>query len=227
MVHHKIHDKEWTALGIRPDQDPQPRFLWPPSTAATLNLAATAAQCARIWPKLDKKFADRCLTAAEKAWAAAVANPAVSRGTSAVGGGPYDDKDVSDEFYWAAAELYATTKKDVVQDVPREVAPLQEGAGGRRRRRDPDVDDVGHGPGARDDHAGDGAERAAAEGHRRLQGGDQGGGRQLRRARRPAGLPRAVQARQEGLPVGLELVRAQQRDHHRAGGRHARATRST
>jgi len=112
MVHHKIHDKEWTALGMWPDQDSQPRFLWPPSTAATLNLAATAAQCARIWPKLDKKFADKCLAAAEKAWAAAVANPAVFAGTAAIGGGPYDDKEVSDDFYWAAAELYATTKKD-------------------------------------------------------------------------------------------------------------------
>jgi endoglucanase len=113
MVHHKIHDKEWTALGMYPDKDAQPRFLWPPSTAATLNLAATAAQCARIWPKLDKKFADKCLAAAEKAWAAAVANPAIYAGTAAIGGGPYDDKDVSDEFYWAAAELYTTTKKDV------------------------------------------------------------------------------------------------------------------
>jgi endoglucanase len=112
MVHHKIHDKEWTALGTRPDQDAQPRFLWPPSTAATLNLAASAAQCARVYAKLDKKFADRCLSAAEKAWTAAMANPAVFAGTSAVGGGPYDDKDVSDEFYWAAAELYTTTKKD-------------------------------------------------------------------------------------------------------------------
>jgi endoglucanase len=113
MVHHKIHDKEWTALGTRPDQDKIDRFLWPPSTAATLNLSATAAQCARIFAKLDKKFSARCLAAAEKAWAAAVANPAVYPGTSAVGGGPYDDTNVSDEFYWAAAELYATTKKDV------------------------------------------------------------------------------------------------------------------
>ena len=113
MVHHKIHDKEWTALGMFPDQDAQPRFLWPPSTAATLNLAAPAAQAARTFAKLDKKFSDRCLKAAEKAWAAAVANPAVYAGTAAIGGGPYDDKDVSDEFYWAAAELYATTKKDV------------------------------------------------------------------------------------------------------------------
>jgi endoglucanase len=112
MVHHKIHDKEWTALGTRPDEDKIPRFLWPPSTAATLNLAATAAQCARVWQKIDKAFSARCLAAAEKAWKAAEANPALFAGTSAVGGGPYDDKNVSDEFYWAAAELFITTKKD-------------------------------------------------------------------------------------------------------------------
>ncbi len=113
MAHHKIHDKEWTALATRPEQDPQPRYLWPPSTAATLNLAATAAQCARIWEKLDKAFSAKCLAAAEKAWAAAQANPAVYAGTSAVGGGPYEDMHVDDEFYWAAAELFITTKKDV------------------------------------------------------------------------------------------------------------------
>jgi endoglucanase len=113
MVHHKIHDKEWTALGTPPDKDAEPRFLWPPSTAATLNLAATAAQCARVFEKLDKAFSAKCLAAAEKAWAAAEANPAVYAGTSAVGGAPYDDSNVSDEFYWAAAELYVTTKKDV------------------------------------------------------------------------------------------------------------------
>jgi endoglucanase len=113
MVHHKIHDKEWTALATRPDQDPMPRFLWPPSTAATLNLAATAAQCARVFERLDKAFSGRCLAAAEKAWAAAQAHPAVYAGTAAVGGGPYDDAHLDDEFYWAAAELYVTTKKDV------------------------------------------------------------------------------------------------------------------
>jgi endoglucanase len=113
MVHHKVHDKEWTALGTRPDEDMQARFLWPPSTAATLNLAATGAQCARIWEKLDKKFSARCLAAAEKAWGAAQANPAVFAGSAAIGGGPYDDTHLSDEFYWAAAELYVTTKKDV------------------------------------------------------------------------------------------------------------------
>jgi endoglucanase len=113
MVHHKIHDKEWTALGTRPEDDAQARFLWPPSTAATLNVAATGAQCARIYEKFDKKFAARCLAAAEKAWNAAQANPALYAGSAAIGGGPYDDKSLSDENYWAAAELYITTKKDV------------------------------------------------------------------------------------------------------------------
>jgi endoglucanase len=116
MVHHKIHDLEWTALGTAPHEDKIKRFLWPPSTAATLNLAANAAQAARIWDKLDKKFAATCLDAAERAWTAAQAHPAIFAGTAAVGGGPYDDKNVSDEMYWAAAELYTTTKKDAYKD---------------------------------------------------------------------------------------------------------------
>ena len=40
-----------------------PRQLRPVSTAATLNLAATAAQAARVFLKLDPKFAERCLSA--------------------------------------------------------------------------------------------------------------------------------------------------------------------
>ena len=113
MAHHKIHDKEWTGMGTRPDEDPQPRFLWPPSTTATLNLAATAAQGARIWGKLDKAYAAKALAAAEKAWNAALAHPSEMAGSSAIGGGPYDDKGTSDESYWAAAELFITTKKDI------------------------------------------------------------------------------------------------------------------
>jgi endoglucanase len=112
MVHHKIHDKDWTALGLAPHQDKQPRFLWPPSTAATLNLAATAAHGARLWKTIDPAFAARCLAAAEKAWAAALAHPAVFASSGAVGGGPYDDRELSDERYWAAAELFVTTGKD-------------------------------------------------------------------------------------------------------------------
>lgn len=109
MVHHKVHDKEWTALGTAPHEDTQPRYLHPPSTAATLNLAAVAAQAARIWRPIDGAYAARCLEAAERAWKAARANPSRFASTVVQGGGPYDDNDVSDEFYWAASELLITT----------------------------------------------------------------------------------------------------------------------
>ncbi|GGJ20097.1 glycoside hydrolase family 9 protein [Deinococcus roseus] len=109
MVHHKLHDVAWTGLPTRPDQDPQKRYLYYPTTAATLNLAANAAQCARVFKGVDDAYAAKCLTAAEKAWDAAQRNPDVYAYDIFTGGGPYNDSNVSDEFYWAAAELYATT----------------------------------------------------------------------------------------------------------------------
>ncbi|WP_435877611.1 glycoside hydrolase family 9 protein [Streptomyces halstedii] len=113
MVHHKMHDAEWTGLPMKPHLDPQQRELHAPSTAATLNLAATAAQCARLYAPYDEDFADRCLRAAETAWDAAKRHPDVfADPNDGVGGGTYDDNDVSDEFYWAAAELFTTTGKD-------------------------------------------------------------------------------------------------------------------
>lgn len=111
MAHHKIHDAAWTGHPMRPSDDPQLRYLHPPSTAATLNLAAAAAQCARIWAVWDKPFAARCRAAAESAWQAARANPEVYAPDGGVGGGAYDDTNATDEFSWAAAELYATTGK--------------------------------------------------------------------------------------------------------------------
>src|SRR5262249_55037578 len=116
MAHHKIHDFEWTALGLAPHEDPVKRYLYPPSTAATLNLAAVAAQGARIWRTLDPAFAARCLDAAERAFQAARAHPGLVASTEVKGGGPYDDNDVSDEFYWAAAELFVTTGKPAYRD---------------------------------------------------------------------------------------------------------------
>ncbi|MGH8918125.1 MAG: glycoside hydrolase family 9 protein, partial [Actinomycetes bacterium] len=111
-VHHKVHDLAWTPQPTLPHEDPQPRFLHPPSTAATLNLAATGAQCARIWAVWDNAFAARCLAAAETAWQAATAHPHLEAPRDDdVGGGPYDDVDTGDEHSWAAAELFATTRK--------------------------------------------------------------------------------------------------------------------
>ncbi|MER7420067.1 glycoside hydrolase family 9 protein [Micromonospora peucetia] len=110
MAHHKIHDRNWTGLPLAPHDDPEQRELHPPSTAATLNLAAVAAQCARLFAPYDAAFAARCGTAARTAYAAAEANPTrYASPTDSTGGGAYDDTNVTDEFYWAAVELYLST----------------------------------------------------------------------------------------------------------------------
>lgn len=130
MAHHKVADRAWTPLPTAPADDRQPRLLYPPSTGATLNLAATAAQCARIWRTLDPAFSHQCLAAAERAFAAALRNPAVYAPSSFTGSGGYGDQDLADEFYWAAAELYVTTGRPVFADAIRRMtafrAPLGE-----------------------------------------------------------------------------------------------------
>ncbi|WP_405887961.1 glycoside hydrolase family 9 protein [Streptomyces longwoodensis] len=129
MAHHKVHDEQWTGLPLLPGQDPQKRELHPPTTAATLNLAATAAQAARLYRPYDKAFAARALTAARTAWQAALAHPDLyADPNDGTGGGAYNDDDVTDEFYWAAAELYLTTGErqfaDHVLDSPVHTADV-------------------------------------------------------------------------------------------------------
>jgi endoglucanase len=110
MAHHKVHDSQWSDLPLMAHESEGQRELHAPSTAATLNLAATAAQAARLFEPYDKKFAAKALKAAHTAWDAAQANPEMYADPGdATGGGAYSDSDVKDEFYWAAAELFITT----------------------------------------------------------------------------------------------------------------------
>lgn len=119
MVHHKLHDLEWEGMPMLPPtefdnnnefNEGNGRYVFPPSTAATYNVAATAAQCARIWRDIDAEFAERCLKAAVTAFDAGQNNPvAIAGNTPGAGGGNYDDGDITDELFWAAAELYITT----------------------------------------------------------------------------------------------------------------------
>ncbi|MBW6527498.1 glycoside hydrolase family 9 protein [Sphingomonas sp. RHCKR7] len=129
MAHQKVADRHWTALPTRPVDDREDRLLYPPTTAATLNLAATAAQCARVWRTIDPRFSATCLAAARRAYAAAQREPQVYATNSFTGSGGYGDGDVSDEFYWAAAELYATTGEPTfaaaVRGSPWHAAPVQ------------------------------------------------------------------------------------------------------
>lgn len=109
LVHHKLAGRSWPPLPMWPWEDTQERLLYPPSTAATLGLAATGAQCARLWAGLDDDFAGRCFGAAQRAYEAAKLHPDILAGGNFDGSGGYGDSRLEDEFAWAAAELYLTT----------------------------------------------------------------------------------------------------------------------
>lgn len=117
MLYHKAHDEKWTALGIAPADDEMKRIVKPPTTAATLNFVACAAQASRLWKDIDSDFADKCLEAAEKSYEASKKHPDMYAPLDeSIGGGAYGDTDVDDEFYWAACELYLTTGDDKYYD---------------------------------------------------------------------------------------------------------------
>jgi len=123
MVHHKLHEPVWSALPLMPatevdNADPTVgRYLMPPSTTATLDMAATAAQAARLLAAYDPEWSATALAAAERAWVAANENPVFTYGNiPGAGGGNYDDGRTEDEFFWAAAELYLTTGKPEYED---------------------------------------------------------------------------------------------------------------
>lgn len=127
MVYHKMHDYKWTGLAVAPyDDDGDPagskrpmRITKPVTYAATLNFAAACAQGARLFEDYDSTYADQLKKAAVNAFDAAKTNfkpftsfendPAYAPLDQNKGGGPYGDSEVSDEFYWAACELYITT----------------------------------------------------------------------------------------------------------------------
>ncbi len=113
MVHHKSGNIEWPAMPIMPHNNTGPRALFAPSTAATLHVAAVGAQCARVFRGVDDAYADKCLTAAKRAYAAAQRVPDAYAYNNFPGTGPYGSTDIRDEFYWAAAEMYVSTGEAV------------------------------------------------------------------------------------------------------------------
>lgn len=109
MAHHKSGDVRWAAFPMLPSDNDIPRVLHAPSVTATLGLAAATAQCARIYREIDPAYADKCLTAATRAYDAAKRTPDAFSYNNFDGSGPYDSTDPRGEFYWAAAELALTT----------------------------------------------------------------------------------------------------------------------
>jgi len=130
FVYHKLHDHKWTGLATKAWEYEKEwkttRIVKPPTYAATLNVAACAAQASRLWKDIDPKFSEECLEVAKKTYAAVKnsgdkfkitdakediwkTDPQFAPLDQAIGGGPYGDTYVLDDFYWAGCELFITT----------------------------------------------------------------------------------------------------------------------
>jgi len=109
----KLTTLSFPGMNVMPAADKGERFVIGISTAAALDFAAMMAMAGRIYSDYDAVYAADCIVRAEKAWIWAKANPAIYFSNPPdVSTGEYGDKNVTDEFLWAAAELYITTKKD-------------------------------------------------------------------------------------------------------------------
>lgn len=131
-VYHKLTTPNFEKF-IRPDQCKQQRYVVLKTTAATLDFAATMALAARVYAPYDPKFCAQAAEAAKKAFAWAQEHPEIYYDQPAMNEqfqpvittGAYDDTKVTDEFYWAATELYLLTHEQTFRDIANAQRPVR------------------------------------------------------------------------------------------------------
>jgi endoglucanase len=115
-VFHKLTALNFAGF-IMPGAYDLDRYIIGKGTFSSLTFAAVMAQASRVYADLDPDFSSAALRAAERAWEWAEAHPGVYfRNPEDVATGQYGDSDSSDDFYWAAAELHASTGQSVYLD---------------------------------------------------------------------------------------------------------------
>lgn len=118
-VYHKCTNAKFDGE-VMPGVTKEPRYVVQKSTPATLDFTAVMAQASRIFAKFENRLpglADSCLKAAKAAWQWSLDHPAVlyhqeemnKRYAPPVVTGAYGDRNVKDEWFWAAVELSVTT----------------------------------------------------------------------------------------------------------------------
>jgi endoglucanase len=116
---------------VMPGVTKAPRYVVQKGTGATLDFAAVAAQASRILSNYKKELpglSDSCIKAARKAWTWALLNPALEYNQNmmnqtfkpAISTGAYGDRNFNDEWFWAASELYLTTKENAFYEVVKQ-----------------------------------------------------------------------------------------------------------
>ncbi len=126
-VYHKCTNAVFDAM-IMPEAATKPRYVVEKGTGATLDFAAVMAQASRVISSYNNELpglADSCIKAAENAWTWAKQHPALLYDQEAMNKlyepkittGEYGDKKLSDEWFWAASELFITQGDEQYQQV--------------------------------------------------------------------------------------------------------------
>jgi len=110
-VSHKLTPLNFSAFGM-PEDDTEKRYFAPWGTQANANFAATFFMASRVYRPFDETYADQCLEAAKKAWAAM--EPwwrEVRPDQSAFRTGHYNSDSKSDRT-WAMLEYLVTAPEE-------------------------------------------------------------------------------------------------------------------
>lgn len=121
-VYNKVTNANFDGM-VMPEACHEPRYVVPKSTAATLDFAAVMAQAYRVFGKFTKVYpglSESCLKSSVLAWNWALKNPDVAYDQNkmnkefkpVINTGGYGDSDFTDEFIWAASELFTSTGKN-------------------------------------------------------------------------------------------------------------------
>ena len=111
-VYHKVSCASFPGY-VMPEKETGLLLVTPVSTTATGDFCASMAMAYEFYYDIDKAFAEKCLAAAEKAWAFLEANPKlIFENPAAITTGAYNDGNDKDERYWAAAQMYRATKDE-------------------------------------------------------------------------------------------------------------------
>lgn len=116
-AYHKL-TSERHADFIMPQEDTAQFYLFPVSSMATADYAASMALASRVYRQFDESFADRLFDAALRAYGWLEKHPEYVgfKNPESCNTGEYDDVCDFDERLWAAAEMLVTTGEQKYQE---------------------------------------------------------------------------------------------------------------
>ena len=116
-VYHKVSTLVFPET-IMPQDDTEQLYLAPISATATGDFAAIMAKASVVYKDIDPDFSAKALDAAKKAWDYLDSLDAYKsyRNPKEITTGEYPDDKITDERYWAAAELYLAGETDRAAD---------------------------------------------------------------------------------------------------------------